>query len=363
MNIPKGPSAITAGWLTGVLREREILKEAVVTSLEMKSLEETVSGVVGQHVFLRLFYDIDELKAPHSLFAKFSTANPEMRAILHAIGLYQREVGFYDHIADKVKLRTPRCYYSALDMETGESVLLLEDMTPGRTGKLVDGCSLAQAELALGEIAKFHAGWWNSHLFDKMEWLPKVNPRGDGDTAYKEHWGQFIEKVGHLIPDSLIEIGERFGKYPNMIQQKQAETPQTLIHDDYQLENLFFTPSHSGVPFAVVDWTTLGFGRGVTDVAYFCSFCLWDKRAANEIDLLRFYHTTLLRNGVQHYSFDQCLLDYRLLTLHALRRMIFIIGTGLLSLENEDRFRWAVKLVIPSLDEALIRLNVSELLQ
>ncbi|MDH3599878.1 MAG: ecdysteroid 22-kinase family protein [Candidatus Tectomicrobia bacterium] len=46
--------------------------------------------------------------------------------------LYEREVRFYEQLVPQMELRTPNCYYSAIDLETGHSVLLLEDLTGGR---------------------------------------------------------------------------------------------------------------------------------------------------------------------------------------------------------------------------------------
>ena len=69
---------------------------------------------------------------------------------------------------------------------------------------------------------------------------------------------------------------------------------------------------HNKPPFFVVDWQLIKLGRGVIDMAYFLGWSVdSDMRRANEMDLLRMYHTALMQKGIRDYSFDQCLQDYR----------------------------------------------------
>lgn len=107
-----------------------------------------------------LSYDRYEADAPRSLIAKFSASDPEIRKRWQRS--YEREVWFYQKMAPHVELRTPHCYYSDIDTENGEHVLLLEDLAPARSPAWEEGCSLAQTEHAIQQIAKFHATWWES---------------------------------------------------------------------------------------------------------------------------------------------------------------------------------------------------------
>ena len=360
--IPEGPEALTPEWMTKVLRKRGVIKNAAVTTLKITPLAEAenegIAGVVGNHAYLQLAYDIDEADAPQSLFAKFSNPDPDALAFMHSLGFFQKEVGFYEHIADKVDLRTPRCYYSALNTETGESLLLLEDLKPMSVGNLTAGCSLAQAELAIREIAIFHAEWWESPQLNALDWLPPPNIPAL-DAMYQQAWDPFVEKVGHLIPQTLLSICKRVRQDVGFIFRKHDEPPRTLVHHDYHMENQFFAAADSNDPFAVVDWNVLTIGHGVCDVVHFMG-CLQTARAAHEMDLLHLYHTTLLENGVKDYSFEQCLLDFRHFALYKLWVLVFVIGTG--RFDAEQQFRTAVDIVLPELNETLLRLKVSDLL-
>jgi hypothetical protein len=62
----------------------------------------------------------------------------------------------------------------------------------------------------------------------------------------------------------------------------------------------------------VLDWQSLAFGPGITDVAYFLAGALpREKRRALERDFLREYHERLRALGVKDYAFDTLWRDYR----------------------------------------------------
>ena len=361
LTIPESPAALTVEWLTAALRERGVITDASVQSFEMKPAnEDGITGVAGEHARLHLTYDKPEIDAPQRMYAKFSLSDPELRANFHKLNFYKTEVGFYEDIAAQVELRTPRCYYSALDNETGACVLLLEDLAPARNADMSSGCSPAQAELAVQSIAKFHAMWWENPALDNLKWLPEFNPQ-DRQVVYERAWPSFVEKAGDRLPESFLDLAARSVKDVGILYRSHLDPPQTIIHGDYHLENLFFASATGGVPFAAIDWQITTRGRGVMDVAYLLVSGLQPAhRQAHEMDILRGYHRILLENGVQGYSFDQCLSDYRLNILRPLH--IFIAGIGLLLAEGTPGFDTFYDAWLPRVHAALIDHNVAEFL-
>lgn len=360
MNFPEKPEDLSAEWLTNALRERGVINNACVQSFEAKSVNDNgISGALGEHVRLRLIYDIRESDAPQSIYAKFSLSDPDSRAIAHSLKYYEKEVRFYEQISDKVELRTPRCYYSALNDETGSCLLLLEDLAPARSGEIAIGCSPAQAELAVQAIARFHATWWEKPQLDELSWLPEYNTQAY-QSVYDRVWQPFFDKVGDRLPKSLLELGARAVKNVGILYDSHHDSPQTFIHGDYHPENLFFATAEGGVPLAVIDWQIAHRGRGALDVNYLLVMGLQPTdRNAHEMNILDGYHRSLLENGVKGYSFDQCLLDYRLNTLRALHVFMGVIGLDLIKGEN---LTVLCDVVMPRLDAALTELNVAEFL-
>ena len=336
MPIPANHEALTVEWLTEALRKTDTIKRARVTSFQAKPVDEG-KGWVGQLVRLSLDYDANKKMAPRTLIAKFSSADPKIR--LNFSYSYQTEVGFYEHIAPLVELRTPLCYYGEVDSESGEHILLLEDLAPAQSGQRAAGCSLEQAERPIREIANFHSAFWESPHIKVMNWLPDFDLPNfqERQNSYQQLWEPFLKKVGHQLPTSIMKIGERYREhYVNIAYSLFQTPPRTLIHYDYQLNNFLYPTSEGGSRFAVIDWQLARFGRGILDVAYFLGQNLHtEDRRAVEMDLLRTYHGDLLANGVQRYTFEQCLHDYRLSMLYWLSGFVLTVGGGWFTAEQE----------------------------
>jgi hypothetical protein len=79
-------------------------------------------GLTGQLRRLRIRYDKAEPGAPSSLLAKFSALYTEVRAAVHSMGFYEREIGFYREFAADCPVRTPRCYFGEVEIDSGASL-------------------------------------------------------------------------------------------------------------------------------------------------------------------------------------------------------------------------------------------------
>jgi hypothetical protein len=361
LKIPAGPDELTPEWLTHALRQTGTITNATVRSFDAEIIGQG-AGLIGQLARLKLHYEDSEAGAPGSLIAKLPAATEENRELANLFRFYEREVRFYEQIADEVELRTPRCYYSTIDVASGDYVLLLEDMAPARVGDQLASCSPYEAELAIRELAKFHAAWWDSPRLAEIDWMPWVNDpvNKSAEESYQDSWEPFLEKFGGRLPDSILPIAERLGENIGKLLDQTAEPPRTIMHGDYRLDNLFFATPEGGDPLAVIDWQITSRGRGVFDVGYFMSGCLHPKeRKAKEMDILKSYHRILTESGVRGYGFDQCLHDYRLSTLFCL--VYPVISGGTLDLANER----GVALVTAILERnvaAILDLDAGELL-
>jgi hypothetical protein len=313
--MPTSPESVTPEWLTEVLRSTVAIDQTTVKSLQVELLN-VEAGYVGQLARLSIHYTQSAQSAPTSLIAKFPSANPEVRAAFR--GLYEREIHFYQELAEQAHMPIPRCYYSGMDPETGYSILLLEDLAHLRTIDLATGCSLVEAELVIRHLAQFHAYWWDSSLLQSKSYLASF---ADGAEFWQERfqgwWPGFPKKLETLfldyrLPPSFLELGYRFGPNLARIVVQLAQTPITLVHNDVHLDNLFFGTGEGDPPLRAIDWQVAGRGRGVSDVTYFVvsSVPIALRRQA-ESNLLQTYHDSLIQHGVHGYDFGQCWADYR----------------------------------------------------
>ena len=360
MEIPAGPEDLSADWLTSALRKGGAISKASVTSFECGPLGEG-GGHYGQIARLRLGYELEEAGAPHSLVAKFSSATPKMRERPNTIAAYEREVRFYQNLVHQTSLPTPTCYYSDVNTETGFHILLLEDLAPARSRSRVAGCSLEHAELAIHQIANFHATWWETPQLEEICWLTDVD--FDAVALSNPHdrwWPDFLRQAEHHLPDHIKEIGERLGHHRADILRHFRTSPRTLLHGDYSLDNLIFGTPEGGVTFAVVDWQRIGRGRGISDVAWFLGDNLHpEDRRAIEMEILRAYYQILVDNGVQTYTFEQCLHDYR---LSLLNRFGSLISTIAVMPFTTEQIREHIDVLLPRNIAAILDHDAGELL-
>lgn len=337
LDIPSVPDDLKPEWLTQALRGGGAIRDATVTSVEKEVLGQG-AGFMGQLARVRLSYDKDEPGAPRSLIAKFPSNIPENRAVADAFNFYERELRFYEQIAGEVDLRTPRCYYHAIDPDSGRSILLLEDMAPAVVGDQLEGCTLHAAELAITSLARFHAAWLENPRLSELDWMPAIDVPWYTQAvvdSYTKTWPQFLQRFGHKLSPQMAAIGERLGPRTGQIMEEMAGSPRTIIHGDFRLDNMFFGAEDGKPTVAVADWQIATRGRGVFDVAYFMSGGVpAEVRRGDEMRLLREYHRILTANGTNvGYDFDACLRDYRKCVLFCL--VYPVIGGGSVDMGNE----------------------------
>jgi hypothetical protein len=316
--------------MTEALRSTGVIHRATVTRVEPTVIG-VGSGLVGQVARVSLSYDSEELGAPASLVAKFPAAGEAGRAIGNTFDLYHREIRFYREIAAEIELRTPAHYYSAVNPDSREYILLIEDLAPLQVGDHAVGCTPEEARLAIESIGKFHATWWESPRLQAIgDWMPALDAPVQrlGSAAYQRAWGPFLEMFGDGLSPEVKAVGEALGRKIVEIQSSLASSPVTINHGDFRADNLFFSSAKGDTPFAVIDWQVSTIGRGTFDVAYLlCGGLEPELRRQHERELVETYHRTLEANGVKGYGFERCWADYRLGALFHFVYIVIIVGT------------------------------------
>ena len=158
IEFPNTPQDISANWLTDVLRQAGAITSAAVKEVEIQTIA-VGQGFTTQIGRLTVQYDCPDSQAPRSMIVKVPTLHEATRQAV-AAG-YEREVRFYDQLPPHIPLRVPHCYFSALDSETGNFVLLLEDLTTTATSRQIElgGFSMEEADFVVRQLATLHATW------------------------------------------------------------------------------------------------------------------------------------------------------------------------------------------------------------
>ena len=270
------------------------------------------AGFFGDVARLRVAY-ADEGQAaraglPERVIAKFPSPDPDAFRIGLDRGYYDREVTFYRDYAPACGLRVPACYGSAVDPATGAAVLLLEDlsaMRPGTQRRLPQ-----DAAALLTQLAAFHARLWDDPTLAALPWLPSANSGAERFARdFPTAWPTILRVLGADPSGPLAGLGALVAQRLPSIKAAIAEPPQTFLHADLRVENLFFDDTGAA---AIVDWQHCRRGRAAVDAAAYLFGMGAELAEAQERALLADYHAALTAAGVTGYPLDACIRDYQL---------------------------------------------------
>ena len=321
--IPDGPEGLTPEWLTAALTDSGVLRRGRVTEARWQRVGQDYgfTGVIGR---VRLRYRDASGAVPASLIAKLPMATDEAvsgyrrmqereaERLARYYARCEREVRFYRELPTAF---APSSYYAAVDGERRRLVVLLEDVSEGRQGDVLDGCSVADAELVIDRIAPFHARWWGDRAPTTR--FPRLGPDPQArQERYASQVGNFMAQFGSRVPPGILSLVERLRSRLAAVAGGLESRYQALIHADLHLDNMIFDSLGSGRPVTVLDWQTVSVGSPAWDVAMFLSgsLSIADRRAA-EPDLFERYATHLSAHGVDGYSVEDLRLEYRLALL------------------------------------------------
>ena len=301
VSIPRSPTDVTPRWVESVL------------AAEVRSVEVTPigTGQTGATYRLAVRYATERPELPGTFAIKLSSQDDAVRDRV-ALG-YRSEHAFYTDVADVVRVPIPRHFHCEISDDGGDFVLLLADMAPAVQGDQIAGCAADEAELAVRALAGLHGPTWCDPRWPEFPGLVMSMPdedamKGLGDIAVMASQ-MTLDRLGSRMTaedrDTITEAMSMVAPWLMADRDRFA-----LMHGDYRLDNMLFTPDRSHV--TIVDWQTLGVGLPARDLAYFTGTSLLpDVRAAVDEDLVTAYHAELMAYGIADYDRDTCWRDYR----------------------------------------------------
>jgi hypothetical protein len=329
-DIPRDPASITPTWLSKVLG-------VDVRGCELEQIGIGV-GLLGRLFRAHLDGGPD---LPSTVVVKLPTLDETARTELcEKIEMYLREVRFYQEIGVANPLPSARPYFAAFDEATHDFVLVLEDLGRLRIADQIEGCSAADAETVIDALARHHAHWWDNQRLTSLHWLKPYNDpvfTAVIISNYKAAWARLLEHLGSDLSPAVRDYGERFVTLMPWFLDEIARPPQTFLHGDLRLDQLFFATAADDPPVTALDWQITARGRGAYDVAYFLTQSLSaETRRAREEMLIERYAQRLAAHGI-HYPREQLWRDYR---LSAAWCFIYpVMAEGRIEIANERNLR------------------------
>lgn len=317
--IPGSLDDLTPEWMTAALAQHGIDSKA--SSVTPETIGEA-AGANGVTVRLKVSYADGTEPGPPSMIIKLPATAEAVKRVGIRQQFYQNEIRFYDDFADRLTVNIPRRYYSGMDEEAGLFAILLEDMAPAVTGNDFTGCTFDEAVLAVREMAKLHAPWWNNPELDTVGWLPTGEP--NVPFAHTRFHNEVLPAVmanyGDTFSPTVKAVVEAFcTNFSSVVDLISAE-PYTLTHSDYRLVNLLIDGNPPSQTITVIDWQRVAKAKGLVDIAFFTVLSLSrERRREWESSLVEAYYSDLVKLGVPGYSLEQCKLDYRICAFAPMR--------------------------------------------
>jgi len=325
--IPVGDH-ITAAWLTAVLRDADVLRQGEVTAVENE-----VSKAFNSHTsHLFLSYSADASPGvPTRLVLKRNVQEDwGVEAGADEVKFYSLVMSLRDH----PPVIAP-CYAAAYDEESGNSYLLLQDLsathmppvTRDQQISIVEGVPPDRyIESVVDALAQVHAYWWEHPLlktgvFEVGYWSRNTERFGEYLQRRTIGWKDLVDNEGAWFPDDLRELYEQvLAHLPRYWERYveprfRAQTNLTLVHGDAYFAN-FLCPREQGTGATyLLDWQSYSFDIGGDDLVNLCA-TFWTpeqrREGQREERMLRRYYSVLQSCGVHNYAWDDLLTDYKM---------------------------------------------------
>ena len=343
ISIPALPAGFSNALLTEVLHENGCLPSSGEVIGLTQSLLGDGTGMMAELATLNLTYGGDQGAAPATLVAKFSSQNLINREISMSYKLYEREARFFQDIAPHSPTSTPMVYF--VGFKGDQFLILMEDLSDYQVGSQVVGADLSQTELAIDELVKLHAPFWGQ--VTELDWVPHIS-----GSYHADNMVQFsaigapatIERFSdYLTPDYAQYLPEFLAALPSL-QALMNQSPVTLCHGDFRMENLLYGTSIAHDPVMVIDWQGPLRASGMNDVALFLGQSTQTAvRQQHEQGLIQRYVAGLQAMGIQGLEVDAAFESYRLSVLYNWVYATVVAGT--LDVSNPTAYAWMAQMI------------------
>lgn len=245
------------------------------------------------------------------LFIKTSKRNHRENSY-HEMSM--KEGMFYKTIRDAKaeELPIPTCYDVFVSEETGEFVIVLEDISScyaAPSGKVLtdENVWFSCAE----SLAKLHAAFWNYFLVSQNDESEENDAEGDRaclQSFLYDFRDKFDDKTKTILNNAMEINISLIESTSDRLREKRNVT---LCNGDSHIYNFMLPVERSYSPL-IVDFQFWHEGMGTGDLAHLTRVNFSEQQKKDiQLPLAEHYHKSLIKYGVTDYSWENCLRDYR----------------------------------------------------
>lgn len=312
---------LTSALLTKILMRNRALLTGSVQTVELQHADSVTSRIVHLH----LSYEEGSTGSlPAALMLKMCAAENT--------GFGPSEVYYYTH--DYVALAhapIPVCYDSCYSAEQQRYHILMDDLSGTHRNNWEIRPTRFYGEQVARAAATLHAFWWDEKRLaeggihfpvetDIERYIAHIRP---GLIPLLE------DTRGVIDPSWAAALSEIFEQHPaKMLDRLRNKSGYTLLHGDLNPGNILSPRADQAnqpdsLPTYFIDrqpfdWS-LTTWLGVSDISYVMVHW-WEPeiRRALEYDVLSCYHDALLHTGVNDYTWEELLYDYKLCAVQSI---------------------------------------------
>lgn len=326
--IPASAAQLTADWMRQALRAGGASEVPAIQDVVVEDIGSDM-GLMAEIVRCRLVCAERTAAVPATVVVKLHSQSERSRRLSRLQALYKREYAYYRHVAPRGAMRSPRLLYGDYEASSDRFVLVLEDLGGLHTGDQLAGATADEARSAVRAAARLHGRNWDAVGRPPLSGFYDVgSPRNRTlvQVIFLAYLVPALEHFGGFFSGEMRALVEAYGpRVADHLAELRA-TPQTFVHGDYRLDNMFFDAG-AGNEAAVVDWQVSGLGSGLYDVAYFMAGSVpTEIRREIERDLLAEYAEIVRGMGARDFGFDECWRLYRQNMLACFLIMIIVSG-------------------------------------
>ena len=306
VDVPMSLQQVDAQWLVGALTTAGHDVPGIM-AVDYEPITGNV-GALGEVGVFTITYGSDT-DLPRQLLGKCPLDNDSARLYNSIMRYYTREAGFYRDLADDVPMRVPRCWANV--SQDDRHVLLLEYFADATPGDVLAGTTFDNMKRLIGDMAALHGRYWMDERVRGLDWMFQFTEPSllMGFDVVAHTWPLAKAAVPDAVPADLAALIE--GPYITDVPRERwieayTARPWTLVHGDYELENVLFLTDGSPV---VVDWQGVMVGFPAMDLGFTLAVSGSPETVEREQELLDHYRDGLAAAGGPRWSADDLLDD------------------------------------------------------
>ena len=235
-------------------------------------------------------FNLESTAGPISVVVKLRRPGWKMDA------LYTREIRFYKELASDLGDLVPTCHHIDSNDETGDFVIVLEDLSAADPGHELEGLTLKQGMAVANALGTYHGKMWRDER--AAQWPHKTFTQEDGqriNERFAKQWPLLVNQGKYEIPAGLFEIVPHIAKRLPIALQKMSQGARTLIHSDVHAENLLLDDER----VIFIDWQNAAFANASVDLAGLILCCDSAVQESHWRKILTSWQERVLAYGVE----------------------------------------------------------------